>query len=66
MVEKIIDHALASLSANVIEINREIWFQEAIEAGMADAVNCCQSIISGINVEEEDRKSKHVLMKSIL
>ena len=59
MVEKIIDRALTSLSANGVEINREMWFQEAIEAEKAGAVHCCQAIIRaviGVNVEEEDRK----------
>ncbi|KAJ6633556.1 Pre-mRNA-processing factor 6 [Pseudolycoriella hygida] len=59
MVEKIIDRALTSLSANGVEINREMWFQEAIESEKSGAVNCCQSIVRaiiGIGVEEEDRK----------
>lgn len=59
MVEKIIDRALTSLSANGVEINREMWFQEAIESEKSGAVNCCQSIVRaiiGISVEEEDRK----------
>lgn len=59
MVEKIIDRALTSLGANGVEINREMWFQEAIESEKSGAVNCCQSIIRaiiGISVEEEDRK----------
>lgn len=59
MVEKIIDRALTSLSTNGVEINREMWFQEAIESEKSGAVNCCQSIIRaiiGIGVEEEDRK----------
>lgn len=59
MVEKIVDRALTSLNANGVEINREMWFQEAIEAEKAGAVNCCQAIIKAIigsTVEEEDRK----------
>lgn len=59
MVEKIIDRALTSLAANGVEINREMWFQEAIEAEKAGAVNCCQATIKAIiesGVEEEDRK----------
>jgi len=42
-----------------VEINRDHWFQEAIEAEKSGAVNCCQSIVKaviGIGVEEEDRK----------
>lgn len=59
MVEKIVDRALTSLNVNGVEINREMWFQEAIEAEKAGAVHCCQSIIKsiiGTGVEEEDRK----------
>lgn len=59
MVEKIVDRAISSLSANGVEINRENWFQEAIEAEKSGAVHCCQSIIKaiiGIGIEEEDRK----------
>lgn len=59
MVEKIIDRALTSLSANGVEINRENWFQEAIEAEKSGAIHCCQAIIKAIieiGVEEEDRK----------
>lgn len=59
MVEKIIDRSLASLAANGVEINREHWFQEAIEAEKSGAVHCCQAIVKaviGIGVEEEDRK----------
>lgn len=59
MIEKIIDRALSSLAANGVEINRENWFQEAIEAEKSGAVHCCQAIIKAIigsGVEEEDRK----------
>lgn len=59
MVEKIVDRALSSLSANGVEINRENWFQEAIEAEKSGAVHCCQATIKAIigsGVEEEDRK----------
>lgn len=59
MVEKIVDRAITSLSANGVEINRENWFQEAIEAEKSGAVHCCQAIIKAIiaiGIEEEDRK----------
>lgn len=59
MVEKIVDRALTSLSANGVEINREQWFLEAIEAEKAGAVHTCQAIVKaiiGVSVEEEDRK----------
>lgn len=59
MVEKIVDRALSSLTANGVEINREQWFQEAIEAEKSGAVHCCQATIKAIiehGVEEEDRK----------
>ncbi|KAL0275367.1 UNVERIFIED_CONTAM: hypothetical protein PYX00_003230 [Menopon gallinae] len=59
MVEKIIDRALSSLSANGVEINREHWFKEAMEAEKAGSVHTCQVVIRAIigqGVEEEDRK----------
>lgn len=59
MVEKIIERAISSLSANGVEINRDQWFQEAIEAEKSGAVHTCQSIIKSvitIGIEEEDRK----------
>lgn len=59
MVEKIIERAISSLSANGVEINREHWFKEAMEAEKAGAVHCCQVIVKaiiGFGVEEEDRK----------
>lgn len=59
MVEKIIDRALTSLTTNGVEVNREQWFQEAVEAEKGGAVHCCQAIIKCIiamGVEDEDRK----------
>ena len=59
MVEKIIDRAISSLNVNGVEINREHWFKEAMEAEKAGAVHCCQVIVKsiiGFGVEEEDRK----------
>ncbi|XP_036139924.1 pre-mRNA-processing factor 6 isoform X2 [Monomorium pharaonis] len=64
MVEKIIEHAISSLSANGIEINREHWFKEAMEAEKAGAVHCCQVIVKaiiGFGIKEEDRK--HIWME---
>lgn len=45
MVEKIIDRAITSLSANGVEINREHWFKEAMEAEKSGAVHTCQVIL---------------------
>lgn len=42
MVEKIIDRAITSLNANGVEINREHWFKEAMEAEKSGAVHTCQ------------------------
>nr|CAD7264833.1 unnamed protein product [Timema shepardi] len=59
MVDKIIDRAISSLTANGVEINREHWFKEAIEAEKSGSVHCCQVLIRAIigqGVEEEDRK----------
>jgi len=40
MMKKIIEHTISSLSANGVEINREHWFKEAMEAEKARAVHC--------------------------
>lgn len=59
MVDKIIDRAISSLNANGVEINREHWFKEAIEAEKSGAIYCCKVIIKSIisfGVEQEDRK----------
>ncbi|CAG2064087.1 unnamed protein product, partial [Timema podura] len=45
MVDKIIDRAISSLTANGVEINREHWFKEAIEAEKSGSVHCCQQAI---------------------
>lgn len=50
---------MSSLSANGVEINREHWFKEAMEAEKAGSVHTCQVVIRAIigqGVEEEDRK----------
>ncbi|CAF4810724.1 unnamed protein product [Pieris macdunnoughi] len=59
MVEKIIDRAISSLSANGVEINREHWFKEAMEAEKSGAVNTCQAIIRAVighGIDPEDQK----------
>lgn len=45
---QIIDRALSSLGANGVEINREHWFKEAIEAEKAGSVHTCQALIRAI------------------
>ncbi|KAF1742251.1 hypothetical protein MXB_3180 [Myxobolus squamalis] len=59
MVEKIIDRALSSLKANEVEINRQLWMDEAEETEKGGFEITCQCIIRhiiGIGVEDEDRK----------
>lgn len=59
MVERIIDRAITSLSANGVEINREHWFKEAVEAEKGGHVHCCRAIVKAIighGVEPEDQK----------
>ncbi|XP_034238152.1 pre-mRNA-processing factor 6 [Thrips palmi] len=59
MVDKIIDRAINSLSMNGVEINRELWFKEAVEAEKAGSVHTCQALVKSVidhSVEEEDRK----------
>ncbi|XP_071451634.1 pre-mRNA-processing factor 6 [Hetaerina americana] len=64
MVEKIIERAISSLSANGVEINREHWFKEAVEAEKSGSVQCCKALVRAIigqGVEEED--CKHTWME---
>jgi len=59
MVEKIIDRALASLRANMVEVNRELWITDAEDAEKAGSTATAQAIVRcviGVGIEEEDRK----------
>jgi len=59
MVSKIIDRGMASLSANGVEINKELWMNDAMDAEKAGSVQTCQAIIKAVidvGVDEEDRK----------
>ena len=42
MVPKIIDRGIASLSANGVEINKELWMEDAMDAEKAGSVQTCQ------------------------
>ncbi|CAF0838637.1 unnamed protein product [Adineta ricciae] len=58
MVDRLIERALASLTANMVEINREHWIKDAVECEKAGSVHTAQALIRnviGINVEEEDQ-----------
>ncbi|VDN50508.1 unnamed protein product [Dracunculus medinensis] len=59
MVDRIIERAITSLKANMVEINREHWLKDAVDAEKANCKLTSQAIIShvlGVGVEEEDRK----------
>ncbi|KAL7639680.1 UNVERIFIED_CONTAM: hypothetical protein RMT77_010183 [Armadillidium vulgare] len=59
LVNKIIERAIATLQANMVDINRDQWIKDAMEAEHSGAVVTCQAIIKniiGYGVEEEDRK----------
>uniref|UniRef100_A0A0N5APJ7 Pre-mRNA-processing factor 6 n=1 Tax=Syphacia muris TaxID=451379 RepID=A0A0N5APJ7_9BILA len=59
MVNRIIERALTSLRANMVEINREHWLKDAVDAEKAQCKLTSQAIISnvlGFGVEEEDKK----------
>ncbi|XP_064597243.1 pre-mRNA-processing factor 6-like [Liolophura sinensis] len=59
MVEKIVERALSSLRANMVEINRDQWIKDAEDCEKSGSIFTCQAIIRaviGIGVEEEDRK----------
>lgn len=59
MVSKIIDRGISSLSANGVEINKELWMKDAMDAEKAGSIQTCQEIVKaviGVGVDEEDRK----------
>jgi pre-mRNA-processing factor 6 len=59
MITKIVERALTSLRANMVEINREQWMKDAVEAERAACPLTCAAIIQaviGIGVEDEDQK----------
>ncbi|XP_070209587.1 pre-mRNA-processing factor 6-like [Littorina saxatilis] len=59
MVEKIIDRALSSLRANMVEINREHWIKDAEDCERSASLLTCQAIVRAVisvGVEEEDKK----------
>ncbi|BFZ22629.1 hypothetical protein BsWGS_25668 [Bradybaena similaris] len=63
-VEKIIERAFNSFRANMVEINRDHWIQDAKDCEKSGNIYTCQAIIGaviGISVEEEDMK--HTWMK---
>ncbi|UJR30148.1 hypothetical protein I4U23_017688 [Adineta vaga] len=58
MVDRLIDRAVASLTSNMVEINREHWMKDAVECEKAGSVITGQALIRtviGINIEEEDQ-----------
>ena len=59
MVQKIIDRAFQSLGAAGVEINKEFWMKDAMDAEKGGSILTCQAIIKaviGVGVDEEDRK----------
>ena len=59
MVSKIVDRAIKSLSAAGVEINKDFWMRDAMDAEKSGSILTCQAIIKavvGVGVEEEDRK----------
>ncbi|GAA37598.2 pre-mRNA-processing factor 6 [Clonorchis sinensis] len=59
MVPKIIDRGVASLQANMVEINRDQWIKDAEECEAAKSVLTAQAIIKsiiGFGLEEQDKK----------
>jgi pre-mRNA-processing factor 6 len=50
--------ALASLRANMVEINRDHWLKDAIECEKAGSVHTCQALIRNVigdGIDEEDQ-----------
>jgi pre-mRNA-processing factor 6 len=58
MVDKIIDRAVKSLEGNRVEINRDQWLTDAMDADKTGNVRTCQALVRnviGIGVDEEDQ-----------
>ncbi|XP_065898185.1 pre-mRNA-processing factor 6-like [Dysidea avara] len=58
MVPKIIERGVASLLANMVEINRDQWIKDAEECEHSGSVYTCQAIIRaviGYGIDEEDQ-----------
>ncbi len=56
-VDRIIDRAIKSLEANRVEINRDQWLEDAIEADKTGSVKTCHALIRnviGLGIDEED------------
>ena len=59
MIEKIVVRAIQSLTSNGVELNKEHWMKDAIDAEKGGSILTCQSLVKNIintGVEEEDRK----------
>merc|ERR1719147_607528 len=59
MIEKIVVRAIQSLTSNGVELNKEHWMKDAIDAEKGGSILTCQSLVRNIintGVEEEDRK----------
>jgi pre-mRNA-processing factor 6 len=59
MVDKIIERAISSLTANGVELNRDQWLTDAIECDKAQSYMTCRAIIKcmiGHSLEDEERK----------
>lgn len=59
MVDKIIERAISSLTANGVELNRDHWLADAIECDKAQSYMTCRAIIKnmiGHGLEDEERK----------
>ncbi|CAI5450958.1 unnamed protein product [Caenorhabditis angaria] len=60
MVDRIVAKALSSLKANQVEVNRDQWLKDAIDAEQAKCPLTCQAIIKNVislGVEDEDKKT---------
>lgn len=57
-VKRIVETAIDSLRANMVEINRDHWLEDAENCDKAGSVETCQAIVEAVldvGVDEEDR-----------
>ncbi|KAJ1363377.1 hypothetical protein KIN20_023227 [Parelaphostrongylus tenuis] len=48
MVDRIVQKALTSLTANMVELNREHWMKDAVDAERAGCTLTCQAIMLAV------------------
>merc|ERR1719357_996989 len=68
MIDKIITRAISSLTSNGVELNKEHWMKDAIDAEKGGSILTCQSLVKNIintGVEEVELNKEHWMKDAI-